>query len=337
MTKTSVVILNYNGEKLLRQFLPSVIEHTQHADIIVADNGSTDNSVKIVTDEFPTIRLIRLDKNYGFCGGYNRALKEVKTDYYLLLNSDIEVTQGWLIHLENLLDRDKTIVAVQPKILSYHRKSKFEHAGAAGGFVDTLGYPYCRGRILNHVETDEGQYDDEQQIYWASGACMLIRARTFHEFGGFDEDFFAHMEEIDLCWKINRTNNKIYYTGKSTVYHVGAGTLGYESPRKTFLNFRNGLTLIFKHFDTDELYIKLPLRIILDWIAAVVFLASGQLQNAKAVFGAHASFISNLKNNTRKRNTIRTAYPNYSRKGIYKGLIIADYYLFGKRRISNPR
>lgn len=337
MIKTAVVILNYNGEKLLNQFLPSVIHHTSEATLIVVDNASTDRSISLLEEKFPQVKLIKLDKNYGFCGGYNRALKEINADYYVLLNSDIEVTPGWLPHLTTLLDNDQTIAAVQPKILSYHQKNKFEYAGAAGGYIDSFGYPFCRGRVFDHIEEDLGQYDDERPVFWATGACLLIRAHSFHTFGGFDEDFFAHMEEIDLCWKINRSGKKIYYSGKSKVYHVGAGTLSYESPRKTYLNFRNALTLIFKHFNTGELICKLPLRMALDWVAAVVFLLKGQYKNALAVLEAHQSFISNYTINLEKRKALHAVYPQYTKACIHRGLIIADYHLLRRQTFNNPK
>ncbi len=337
MTNVAVVILNYNGEKLLQQFLPAVLEHTAHADIIVADNNSTDQSIAVLKNNFPTVRVITLDKNYGFCGGYNRALKEVDARYFVLLNSDIEVTPHWLEPMVDLLDKNSSIAAVQPKILSFHNKNKFEHAGAAGGFIDSLGYPFCRGRIFNHVEEDLGQYDDEREIFWASGACMMIRSEVFHNLGGFDEDFFAHMEEIDVCWKINRIKKKVYYCGQSTVYHVGAGTLGYESPQKTYLNFRNGLSLILKHLNSSELIWKLPLRISLDWLAAFVFLLKTQPKNCWAIFRAHKDFLSNLKITLQKRKLILNKHPHYSTKNIFKGLIIVRYYVLLKKNFSNPR
>jgi GT2 family glycosyltransferase len=339
MTTLAVVILNYNGEKLLPQFLPSVVQHTTIAEIFVIDNASTDRSIEILRYKFPGIRIIQLDKNYGFCGGYNRGLKHIEAQYYVLLNSDIEVTANWLEPMLKLAEDDRKIAAIQPKILAYHAKDQFEYAGAGGGFIDILGYPFCRGRVFNYIEKDNGQYDDTREVFWASGACLMIRAETYHQFGGLDEDFFAHMEEIDLCWKINRTNQKVLYCGKSTVYHLGAGTLGYESPRKTYLNFRNGLTLLFKHLDSVELFYKLPVRIALDWLASLVFLIRGQAPNAGSVFKAHAHFIANLGAHTRKRRAIHFAYPEYRRNAIRKGIIIIDYYLRGKRKIevNNPR
>ena len=270
MSQTAVVILNYNGAALLPTYLPSVLQHSGDAEIIVADNASTDNSLAILQKDFPGVKRIVLDKNYGYCGGYNRALLQVQADYYVLLNSDIEVTPQWLSPLTQLLDSDETIAAVQPKILSYRQRDTFEHAGAGGGLIDALGYPFCRGRLFDVVEQDNGQYNDTTDVFWASGACLVIRADAFHDRGGFDEDFFAHMEEIDLCWKLNRAGLRVCYCGQSTIYHLGAGTLGYNNPRKTYLNFRNGLSLIFKHFDRAELLYKLPLRLWLDWLAAVV-------------------------------------------------------------------
>ena len=336
MISVAVVILNYNGERFLRQFLPSVINYSAGARIVVADNGSTDSSVSVVSQEFPTVELIQLHYNYGFCGGYNLALKRVDADVYVLLNSDVEVTAGWLAPILKLLTDNPHIAAVQPKILSWHSRDRFEYAGAGGGYIDALGFPYCRGRLFNSIEQDTGQYNDVTEVFWASGACLFIRSSAFHQFNGLDEDFFAHMEEIDLCWKINRTDQKVYYCGESTVYHVGAGTLSYESPRKTFLNFRNGLTLLFKHIDTAELFYKLPARMLLDWLAAVLFLLRGQPSNAWSVIRAHWNFFQVLPANRRKRASLRGKFPRYSRKNIYKGLIVVDHFLRGKKEAIYP-
>lgn len=334
MSRTAVVILNFNGEKLLRQFLPSVVQHSSGAEIIIADNNSTDQSVFFLKQSYPTLRIIQLDRNYGYCGGYNRALSQVNADYYVLLNSDIEVTPEWLTPMISLLDRDANVAAVQPKMLSYHNKNKFEHAGAGGGFIDTLGYPFCRGRVFDYVEEDKGQYDDEREIFWATGACLMIRSEAFEKFGGFDEDFFAHMEEIDLCWKLQRTTQKIFYCGKSTVYHVGAGTLGYSHPRKTYLNFRNGLTLLLKHLGPRELFYKLPLRILLDWIAAFQFLLKGEPKNFAAVIRAHYNSLLNLNRDLRKRRAIRQYFPSYCSAMIYPGSVVVDYFVRGKKHIE---
>jgi len=337
MTKVAVVILNYNGEKLLRKFLPSVLLHSPQAEIIVADNGSNDGSLALLNQEFPQVKLILLDRNYGFCGGYNRAIDHLDATYVVLLNSDVEVTPGWLDPMIDLLDTHPDVAAVQPKILSYYHKTEFEYAGAAGGFIDALGYPYCRGPVFRQVEKDEGQYNDVRPVFWATGASLLIRTKTFKHFGGFDEDFFAHMEEIDLCWKINRTDQKVYYCGNSVVYHVGAGTLGYESPRKTYLNFRNGLFLLFKHLDPFELIYKMPLRISLDWLAALVYLMKGQPAHTVSILKAHIHFLRSLTTTRLKRKAIRSTYPAYSRANIHKGLIIVDYYLKRTQAINSPK
>lgn len=333
MTSTAVVILNYNGEAFLRQFLPGVLLHSAEAEVIVADNGSTDGSLIYLRQAHPALRVIVLGANHGFCGGYNRALQHVKADYFVLLNSDIEVTPGWLQPLIGLMDGDARIQALQPKILSFADRSRFEYAGAAGGFIDWLGYPFCRGRLFTHAETDQGQYNDVREVFWATGACLMIRSAAYRAFGGLDEDFFAHMEEIDLCWKVNRAGGKVYYCGHSTVYHVGGGTLNAGSPRKTYLNFRNGLTMVFKHFDTWELLLKLPFRLILDWVAAGMFLVSGRFGHALAVWRAHLHFAGTLAATWRKRQDIVSQYPVYPRANVYPKLIIAEYYLRGKKTL----
>ena len=331
MSRTAVVILNFNGEKLLPLFLPSVIQYSPQAEIIVADNASTDESVSVVRLNFPEVRLILLDKNYGFCGGYNRALAQVDADYCVLLNSDIEVTPRWLDPIIDLMDNDPNVASVQPKILSYTNRNKFEHAGAAGGYIDSLGYPFCRGRIFDHIEEDHGQYDDQREIFWSTGACMVIRSQLFKALNGFDEDFFAHMEEIDLCWKLHRQNLRVMYCGRSSVYHVGAGTLGYGNPRKTYLNFRNGLSLIYKHLSPGELIYKLPLRILLDWVAALRFAIGRDSHNAVAILNAHRDFFANIERDKRKRKEIRKTNPGYSQTGIVKGSVVFNYYVLGKK------
>jgi GT2 family glycosyltransferase len=336
MSRTAVVILNYNGEKLLQKFLPSVVQYSAEAEIIVADNNSSDKSIAFVRQTFPDIRIIQLDRNYGYCGGYNRAISQVDTDYVVLLNSDIEATPNWLNPMVDMLDRDETIAAVQPKVLSYNKKSHFEHAGAGGGFIDAFGYPFCRGRVFDHVEVDEGQYNDTREVFWASGACLMIRTQSFKKFGGFDEDFFAHMEEIDLCWKLNRAGQRIFYCGASTIYHVGAGTLAYRNPTKTYLNFGNGLSMLLKHLGFGEALYKMPLRIILDWIAALQFLVTGDGKNFLAVLRAHGRFIITLPVGLRKRRELRKLYPRYNDAMIYGGSIVVHYYLRGKKDSYAP-
>lgn len=332
MTKVAVVILNYNGESILRQFLPSVIQFSKEAEIIVADNASTDKSLWVLNQEFPSVRIITLTENYGFCGGYNRALQQVKADYYVLLNSDVEVTENWLHPLVQLLDGNTTIAAVQPKIKSYHNKQAFEYAGAAGGYLDSLGYPFCRGRLFDIVEEDRGQYNDVKEVFWATGACMMVRASVYNQLQGLDEDFFAHMEEIDLCWRMKKLGHAVYYHGGSTVFHVGGGTLSKLSPKKTFLNFRNGLYLIYKNFRSSELILKLPTRILLDYLAAFRFLLSGEGEHALAILKAHYFFIQSLGNLTQKRQLL----PNSAKEnnvGRYDGSIVWDFFISGKKSI----
>lgn len=334
MIETAVVILNYNGKHFLQQFLPGVIAHSGTAKIIVADNASTDDSVSFLkANFFNQVEIIQLQANYGYCGGYNEALKQVNATYYVLLNSDVEVTAGWIDPVINLFKQDQTIAAAQPKILSYHNRDEFEYAGAAGGLIDSLGYPFCRGRIFNTFEKDKGQYNDTRQVFWATGACLFIRASVFHQHNGFDEDFFAHMEEIDLCWRIQQTGMKIFYTGSSQVYHVGGGTLAKSNPRKTYFNFSNGLSLLIKNLPARQLLWKIPLRLMLDWVAAIKFLVNGFPADAWAVVKAHFSFIKNLHRDYAKRaqekiHPIRT---------IYKGVLIIDYYLKGKHSYSDLR
>lgn len=331
MVKTAVVVLNFNGEKFLREFLPFVIQHTGNAKIIVADNASTDLSTDVVKQKFPTVELIQLNNNYGFCGGYNRALKQVEAEYYVLLNSDVEVTPGWLEPIIALLDHNPEIVAAQPKILAYNEKHKFEYAGAAGGFIDSLGYPFCRGRVFDETEKDSGQYNDTREVFWATGACLVVRSKIYHDLKGLDEDFFAHMEEIDLCWKIQRAGHKVFYCGASSVYHVGAGTLSKSNPRKTYYNFRNGLGLVYKHWSTGKLLWKLPVRILLDYLAALKFLFSGQGGDARAVLKAHYHFIKKFGKNRAKRNALKH-FP-FTTRNIYPGLIVWDHFILKKKRI----
>jgi len=333
LNKVSVVILNYNGEKLLPQFLPSVIEHSKNAAVIVADNASTDQSLKILKTQYRSVQVIKLDKNYGFCGGYNRALKQVEAEYYVLLNSDVEVTPGWLGPMIELLDSNPLIAGVQPKILSCHQKDHFEYAGAGGGFIDSLGYPFCRGRLFNFTEPDTQQYNDTREIFWATGACMMIRSKIYNELEGLDEDFFAHMEEIDLCWRIQRMGLSVFYCGVSHVFHVGAGTLLRNNPRKTYYNFRNGLGLIFKHWSTGAMILKLPLRLLLDYVAALKFLLDGHAADSLAVLKAHYHFVKNLGKNISKRSLLREKYP-FSERNIFKGLVIWDYFGMGRNKIN---
>lgn len=330
MIETAIVILNYNGSRYLRQFLPSVINYSTTATIIVADNGSTDDSLAVL-QKFPTVNVIEIGQNLGFCGGYNFALQKIEAQYYVLLNSDIEVTEGWVTPVIDLLNSDTTIAAVQPKIRSYHHRYLFEYAGACGGFIDFLGYPFCRGRIFDHVEEDHGQYNDAIQVFWATGACLFIRSERFHEAGGLDDDFFAHMEEIDLCWRLNRMGHKVYVEPKSVIYHVGGGTLSKSNPRKTYLNFRNGLSLLLKNLTNTELAWRLPLRMVLDWIASLKFLFAGQFKDAGMVWKAHFDFLMRFRNDLNKRKRWTSSFNNSKNLLISNGILAVEYYMKGKK------
>lgn len=290
MSKVAIVILNYNGQRFLEKFLPSVIQNADACEIIVADNASTDNSVPFMTQTYPEIRLIQLLYNSGFAGGYNEALKQIKATYYILLNSDIEVTPNWIAPVIELMNANPNIAACQPKIRDYHKPSYFEYAGAAGGYIDWLGYPFCRGRIFDTCEPDTGQYDDAREVFWATGACMFVRADVFHESGGFDAQFFAHMEEIDLCWRMKNAGYEIYYTPTSTVYHVGGGTLHKSNPRKTFLNYRNGLAMMYKNLPDNQLFSIIFMRLVLDGVSSIKFLLAGSFKDIWAILKAHFAF-----------------------------------------------
>ncbi|WP_455672446.1 glycosyltransferase family 2 protein [Phocaeicola sp.] len=292
MKKISVVILNWNGEAMLRQFLPSVIAYSKEegVEVCVADNASTDASREVVGNEFPAVRLIGLEENYGFAEGYNRALQQVEAEYAVLLNSDVEVTPHWLEPLQTYMDAHPEVAACQPKLLSQHNKNYFEYAGASGGYLDRYGYPFCRGRIFDTVEEDKGQYDTIQPIFWASGAALFIRLTDYREAGGLDGRFFAHMEEIDLCWRLRSRGRGLVCIPQSTVYHVGAATLKKENPRKTFLNFRNNLLMLYKNLPEKELNYVLCVRALLDWVAVAVFYLKKDKENAQAILQARKEF-----------------------------------------------
>lgn len=291
---TAVVILNWNGAEMLRRFLPSVVAHSDDARIIVADNGSTDRSEQIVTTEFPTVEWLPLPENYGFAEGYNKALAQVDADYFVLLNSDVEVTPQWLRPLLAYMAGHPEVAACQPKLLAEACRSQFEYAGGAGGFIDRYGYPFCRGRIFGVVEEDEGQYDEIVPLFWATGAALLVRRTDWVESGGLDGRFFAHMEEIDLCWRLRARNRGIVCVPQSVVYHVGGGTLQQGNPRKTYLNFRNNLLMLYKNLPAEELATVLRMRFWLDYLAALQFLLKGSWEEAKAVQMARKDFRSLL-------------------------------------------
>ncbi len=301
MNRLAIAILNWNGKKWLEKFLPSVVQHSPEADIYIIDNASEDDSVTFVENNFPSVRVIQNSKNEGFAAGYNSGLKNIDSEIYCLLNSDVEVTQNWIPPMIALFDSDQSIAAAQPKILSYHNRNFFEYAGAGGGFIDNLGFPYCRGRIFNSIEEDKGQYDDETEIFWASGCSLFIRSKDFREQGGFDERFFAHQEEIDLCWRLKNSGKKIMYTGKSTVYHVGGGTLSNQNPEKTFLNFRNNLSMMLKNLPFPNLLWLLFFRLSLDGIAGIQFAFRHGFSHLWAVVRSHVGFYAQLPETWRRR------------------------------------
>ena len=333
----SIVILNWNGEKYLKKFLPILQEHTSNlekAEIIVADNGSKDGSAKLMKEHFPEIRTILFEKNYGFAEGYNKALREVESDYYVILNSDVEVTPNWLSTLYDYMKANPDVSACQPKIRSYHRRDYFEYAGAAGGFIDKFGYPFCRGRIFGEVEKDEGQYDEVVDIFWATGACLFIHAADFWEAGGFDEEFFAHQEEIDLCWRLKSRGKRIVCVPQSVVYHIGGGTLKAESPYKTYLNFRNNLLMLYKNLPYKLFKTTFDVRFYLDNLAALHLLMQGKMQNAKAISDARTEYRKVSPKFAEKRNENILKSVTSIDKEIVQTSILYEYYVKRHRKFS---
>lgn len=317
MKKIAIVILNWNGATLLEQFLPSIIAYSEEANIYVADNASTDNSIAVITKNFPKVTLLKNAYNYGFAKGYNTALLEVEEPYYALINSDVAVTKNWLTPILSLFDLNNDIAVIQPKILDYKNKDYFEYAGAAGGFIDLYGYPYCRGRIFDTIEKDTGQYDDEFDIFWASGACFFIRKVIFRALDGFDGDFFAHQEEIDLCWRAHNKGFKVKYTSNSVVYHVGGATLNESNPKKTFLNFRNSLLMLTKNLPSDRLLSIIFIRLLLDGLAGIQFISKGKFIHCWAIIKAHFHYFHLINRTLKKRSGMKTKSYFHSYSIIY--------------------
>jgi GT2 family glycosyltransferase len=338
MKQAAVVILNWNGQKLLEQFLPALLEHTpkEKAEIIVADNGSTDDSSLFLETHYPEIRRIVFEKNYGFAEGYNKALSLLENKYVVLLNSDVEVTSGWLTTALNYLETHLDVVALQPKILAYNDKSLFEYAGAVGGFLDMYGYPFCRGRIFTTIEKDSGQYDEPTDVLWASGACLFIRLKEYKEAGGLDNYFFAHQEEIDLCWRLRARGKKMVCLPQSTVYHVGGATLKMEHPHKTFLNFRNNLLMLYKNLPQKYYKKVMFYRFFLDYLAALQFLLQGHAANTFAIVKARRDFDKQKKNyrTIREENLTKTIVKDLPPEILRKSLLW-EYYLKGTKIFSN--
>jgi GT2 family glycosyltransferase len=333
--KTAVVILNWNTRHYLENFLPSVIKYnTKEAEIIIADNGSTDDSIEFIKIKYPSVRIISLNKNEGFTGGYNESLKQVDAEYYVLLNSDVEVTENWLTDLVEFMDAHPDAGICQPKILSFHEKEKFEYAGAAGGFIDKFGYPFCRGRIFNTLEKDEHQYDDARRIFWATGACMIVRSALYKQLNGLDPVFFAHMEEIDFCWRAQLRGQHVYINPRSSVYHVGGGSLPKTNPRKTYLNFRNNLLLIYKNSHPKRVNSILRARFFLDYFASFLFLFSGSYADTIAVWKARRDF-KKLKSTYNKKTETDPAHTESAESLIYSRSIIWDYYICARKRFTS--
>jgi GT2 family glycosyltransferase len=329
---TAIIILNWNGIDLLKKFLPTLIAKSKNANIYIADNASTDNSIKFLEDNFTSVKILQNKTNCGFAGGYNHALSNLHEEFFILINSDIEVTDNWISPIIELLKKDKFISACQPKILDYNNKEKFEYAGASGGFIDFLGYPFCRGRIFNHIENDFNQYEDIKEVFWASGACLFIRSKHFNEVNGFDNDFFAHQEEIDLCWRLKNLGYKVMVNPESIVYHVGGGTLNSSSPFKTYLNFRNNLFMLFKNLHIFSLFSVLFLRLFLDGIAALSLLTKKKgLTHLLAVLRAHFSFYLSLPSLIKKRSLIKQ---KNNLIGRFNFIILIKFYFKKIRKFS---
>jgi GT2 family glycosyltransferase len=332
MLKTARVILNWNGLEYLKKFLGKVVSLSGEAGtgIFVADNCSVDGSLEWIESNLPAVKIIKFEKNHGFAGGYNLALEQIDAKYFLLLNSDIEVTGGWLNPMVEFMDSNPGAASCQPKILSYRNREYFEHAGAAGGYIDRLGYPFCRGRILHNIEKDDGRYDSVKSIFWSSGACMMIRAEAWRKAGGFDSSFFAHMEEIDLCWRLLTLGYKVYCIPQSTVYHVGGGSLHYSSPFKTYLNYRNNLCMLYKNLPGDKLNRVLFVRKALDGMSALRFLVKFDFANFMAIFKAHKDY-SNMKKTLKKSSDNINRHEKREIRAIFDKSIIYEYYIKGHK------
>ena len=333
-SRVAVVILNYNGASLLEKFIPEVVSHSYPHEVIVVDNASTDNSAQFMRNNFPKVRLMVLDKNYGFAGGYNMALQSISAEYYILLNSDVETSPGWISPMSELLDSEIDTAACQPKILAYNQKTHFEYAGACGGYLDFVGYPFCRGRIFEEIEEDKGQYDFKTEVLWASGACLMIRSDVYHQLGGLDEFFFAHMEEIDLCWRINRSGLKVKVIPDSKVYHVGGATLSASSPWKTYLNFRNGILMIYKNSSLWSFVIKTTIKVPIDWMAGIYIGVKNSPTHTLTVFKAHYhAFLAIVLRKVRRTKGGKKLTPHT----IYNRFIVLDYFLLSRRKFSSLR
>lgn len=337
MTKTAVVILNWNGIGWLQKFLKTVLKFSAGPDIVIylADNGSTDGSSNWVLENIPEIKIIRFEKNHGFAGGYNLALKQIDAEYFVLLNSDVEVTAGWLGPLVAYMDQNADVASCQPKIRSFNKKDCFEYAGAAGGYIDKYGYAFCRGRIFDKIEKDNGQYDNFTDIFWSTGACMIVRSGAWSKCRGFDDDFFAHMEEIDLCWRFHLAGFRVSYVPESIVYHVGGGALPYDSEFKTYLNFRNNLFLLYKNLPDNKLHRTIIIRKLLDGAAAAMFIFRGMPGNVKAIWKAHMDYYKSIKTLKEKRKSVRDLAISQTGSYLMNKSIVFWFYVKGKKTFSS--
>ncbi len=337
MDRAAVVILNWNGLNYLKMFLGKVISYSSRDDIsvYVADNGSTDGSSDWVANNFKEVKLIVLDKNYGFAEGYNRALDQIQAGYYIIMNSDIEVTERWLEPLLSYMDNNTDAASCQPKILAYNKKDHFEYAGAAGGFIDKYGYTFCRGRIFEKTEADMGQYDSSIDVFWSSGACMIVRPDAWHRCGGFDADFFAHMEEIDLCWRFHKAGYRVGFIHESVVYHVGGGTLPYDSPFKTYLNFRNSLYLLYKNLPDYNIHRIIVVRKLLDGLAALRFLFKGKPGCFKSVWNAHIDYYKAVSRLREKRSEVKKLGDYAYKPSFLNKSVVFEFYAKGKKTFNS--
>jgi GT2 family glycosyltransferase len=337
MIETAIVILNWNGIEFLKKFLGNVVKNSilPGTKIIVADNNSSDGSAEWIENNFKDIEIIRFEINYGFAGGYKLALQKIEARFFVLLNSDIEVTPGWLEPLFKFMVNNPEVAACQPKILSYLNKDSFEYAGAAGGFIDKYGYPFCRGRIMDFIEKDTGQYDNYCDIFWASGACMMVRSDAYFRCSGMDEDFFAHMEEIDLCWRFHSAGYRVSFIPDSVVYHFGGGTLPYDSFKKIYLNFRNNLYLLYKNLPSDKLHSTLLIRMILDGFSALAFLITGRFRNFMAVFKAHIDYYTEIRTLRKKREIVQSVSSPLAQNLILNKSIVFEFYIKGKKTYNS--
>ena len=333
--KVAVVILNFNGKKFLEKFLSGIILNSKPHKIVVADNGSTDDSVAFLKENFSSVRIIENKGNYGYSKGYNLALKQIGADYFVLLNNDVEVTKNWIDPIIRLMDENPNIGACQPKLLDYNNQTIFEYAGAAGGFIDKYGYPFCRGRLFNSLEQDKGQFSDATEIFWASGACLFVRAKAYWQVGGLDDDYFAHMEEIDLCWRLKNFGYYVFIEPKSVIYHIGGGTLNKLSKRKTYLNFRNNLITLTKNHPPGFLFLKIIYRLKLDGIAALKFLFDGQPKHFFAVIRAHFGYYKRLPATLRKRKQLKNSIGfKFTMRKVYNGNVVFEHFLKGRKKFS---